>query len=152
MWQPFAVKVTAVQENREQKAQALSCGIDEREAVQLWYSRELPTMYCPQCGEQQLLERARFCFNCGFSLGPVRQLVPADSIMTETATATEPRQAGEVDSITFLVPTPIEEIEKGMIVATLKKTRDNKTRTAELLKISLKTLHNKLALYRESIR
>jgi DNA-binding NtrC family response regulator len=36
-----------------------------------------------------------------------------------------------------------------MIMRTLEKTDNNKTRAAELLQISLKTLHNKLRLYRE---
>ena len=36
-----------------------------------------------------------------------------------------------------------------MIMRTLQKTKNNKTRAAELLGISLKTLHNKLNLYRE---
>jgi len=53
------------------------------------------------------------------------------------------------DTITFPVGTPIEEVERQMIVRTLKKTKNNKTRAAELLGISLKTLHNKLNLYRE---
>ena len=53
------------------------------------------------------------------------------------------------DTITFPVGTPIEEVERQMIIRTLKKTRNNKTRAAELLGISLKTLHNKLNLYRE---
>jgi transcriptional regulator with PAS, ATPase and Fis domain len=53
------------------------------------------------------------------------------------------------DTITFPVGTPIEEVERQMIMRTLKKTRNNKTRAAELLGISLKTLHNKLNLYRE---
>jgi DNA-binding NtrC family response regulator len=35
-----------------------------------------------------------------------------------------------------------------MIMRTLQKTKNNKTRAAELLGISLKTLHNKLNLYR----
>src|SRR3954465_15749098 len=45
--------------------------------------------------------------------------------------------------------TPIEEVERQMIMRTLQKTDNNKTRAAELLGISLKTLHNKLRLYRE---
>jgi DNA-binding NtrC family response regulator len=53
------------------------------------------------------------------------------------------------DTITLPVGTPIEEVERQMIVRTLKKTKNNKTRAAELLGISLKTLHNKLNLYRE---
>jgi transposase len=36
-----------------------------------------------------------------------------------------------------------------MILRTLQKTDNNKTRAAELLQISLKTLHNKLRHYRE---
>ena len=52
-------------------------------------------------------------------------------------------------SITFPVGTPIEEVERQMIIRTIKKTKNNKTRAAELLGISLKTLHNKLNLYRE---
>jgi DNA-binding NtrC family response regulator len=57
------------------------------------------------------------------------------------------RQRSE-DTITFPVGTPIEEIERQMIMRTLEKTKNNKTRTAELLGLSLKTLHNKLNLYR----
>lgn len=53
------------------------------------------------------------------------------------------------DTITFTVGTPIEDVERRMIVRTLQKTKNNKTRAAELLGISLKTLHNKLNLYRE---
>ena len=44
---------------------------------------------------------------------------------------------------------PIEEVERQMILRTLHKTDNNKTRAAELLQISLKTLHNKLRQYRE---
>ena len=53
------------------------------------------------------------------------------------------------DTITLPVGTPIEEVERQMIMRTLQKTDNNKTRAAELLQISLKTLHNKLRTYRE---
>jgi transcriptional regulator with PAS, ATPase and Fis domain len=53
------------------------------------------------------------------------------------------------DTVTLPVGTPMEEVERQMILRTLKKTEGNKTRAAELLQISLKTLHNKLRLYRE---
>jgi DNA-binding NtrC family response regulator len=53
------------------------------------------------------------------------------------------------DTITLPVGTPIEEVERQMIMRTLQKTKNNKTRAAELLGLSLKTLHNKLNLYRE---
>jgi len=58
-------------------------------------------------------------------------------------------RARNEDTITFPVGTPIEEVERQMIISTIRKTRNNKTRAAQLLGISLKTLHNKLNLYRE---
>jgi DNA-binding NtrC family response regulator len=56
------------------------------------------------------------------------------------------------DTLTLPVGTPIDEVERRMILRTLQKTENNKTRAAELLQISLKTLHNKLRLYREQGR
>lgn len=53
------------------------------------------------------------------------------------------------DTITLPVGTPLDEVERQMIMSTLKKTGNNKTRAAQLLGISLKTLHNKLNLYRD---
>ncbi len=58
-------------------------------------------------------------------------------------------RARSEDTITLPVGTPIEEVERQMILRTLQKTENNKTRAAELLQISLKTLHNKLRYYRE---
>ena len=40
--------------------------------------------------------------------------------------------------------TTVEEIERQLILVTLQHTSGNKTRAAEMLGISLKTLHNKL--------
>jgi DNA-binding NtrC family response regulator len=51
------------------------------------------------------------------------------------------------DSIRFSVGTTVEAAEKGLILRTLEHTRNNKTRAAEILGISLKTLHNKLKEY-----
>jgi DNA-binding NtrC family response regulator len=59
------------------------------------------------------------------------------------------KQARSEDTVMLPVGTPIEEVERRMILRTLQKTENNKTRAAELLQISLKTLHNKLRLYRE---
>ena len=53
------------------------------------------------------------------------------------------------DTISLPVGTPLDEVERQMIMRTLKKTGNNKTRAAQLLGISLKTLHNKLNLYRD---
>jgi len=51
------------------------------------------------------------------------------------------------DSVRFAVGTTVDEAEKGLILRTLEHTRNNKTRAAEILGISLKTLHNKLKEY-----
>jgi len=53
------------------------------------------------------------------------------------------------DSITLPVPISLDEAEHQLILKTLIKTNNNKTRAADLLNISLKTLHNKLKAYRE---
>ncbi|MGA3235363.1 MAG: sigma-54 dependent transcriptional regulator [Bryobacteraceae bacterium] len=50
-------------------------------------------------------------------------------------------------AIRFTVGTTVEEAERGLILRTLEHTRNNKTRAAEILGISLKTLHNKLKEY-----
>jgi DNA-binding NtrC family response regulator len=59
-------------------------------------------------------------------------------------------RARSEDTLTLPVGTPIEEVERRMILRTLQKTGNNKTRAAELLQISLKTLHNKLRHYRDA--
>jgi DNA-binding NtrC family response regulator len=53
----------------------------------------------------------------------------------------------ELDAVRFTIGTTVEEAEKGLILRTLEHTRNNKTRAAEVLGISLKTLHNKLKEY-----
>jgi DNA-binding NtrC family response regulator len=45
------------------------------------------------------------------------------------------------------VGTTVDEAERQLIVKTLESTHNNKTRAAEILGISLKTLHNKLKEY-----
>jgi DNA-binding NtrC family response regulator len=51
------------------------------------------------------------------------------------------------EAIRFPIGTTVEEADKGLILRTLEHTRNNKTRAAEILGISLKTLHNKLKEY-----
>jgi DNA-binding NtrC family response regulator len=55
--------------------------------------------------------------------------------------------AGDGDGIRLEVGTTVEEAEKALILKTLAATNNNKTRAAEILGISLKTLHNKLKEY-----
>lgn len=63
------------------------------------------------------------------------------------AVAAAAAAAGDSDSIRFPIGTTVEDAEKGLILRTLEHTRNNKTRAAEILGISLKTLHNKLKEY-----
>jgi transcriptional regulator with PAS, ATPase and Fis domain len=59
-----------------------------------------------------------------------------------------PRNGDDSDStIRFQIGTTVEGAEKVLILRTLEHTRNNKTRAAEILGISLKTLHNKLKEY-----
>jgi DNA-binding NtrC family response regulator len=55
--------------------------------------------------------------------------------------------ADDAGVVKFPVGTTVEVAEKGLILRTLQHTRNNKTRAAEILGISLKTLHNKLKEY-----
>ena len=60
-----------------------------------------------------------------------------------------PRSPEPADPNTLLIPvgTTVEEAEKALVLKTLEHARNNKTRAAEILGISLKTMHNKLKLY-----
>jgi DNA-binding NtrC family response regulator len=51
------------------------------------------------------------------------------------------------NSLAIPVGTTVAEAEKQLIYKTLEFTENNKTRAAEILGVSLKTLHNKLNLY-----
>jgi DNA-binding NtrC family response regulator len=63
------------------------------------------------------------------------------------AAASRPAPSNEMDAVRFPIGTTVEDAEKGLILRTLEHTRNNKTRAAEILGISLKTLHNKLKEY-----
>jgi transcriptional regulator with PAS, ATPase and Fis domain len=55
--------------------------------------------------------------------------------------------AEDRDTVHFPIGATVEEAEKELILRTLEHTGNNKTRAAEILGISLKTLHNKLREY-----
>src|SRR5262249_36915593 len=59
--------------------------------------------------------------------------------------------ASEANSVRVGVGTTVGEAERLLILKTLESTNNNKTRAAEILGISLKTLHNKLKEYGASI-
>jgi DNA-binding NtrC family response regulator len=56
-------------------------------------------------------------------------------------------QEDPANSVKVEVGTTVDEAERLLIVKTLASTNNNKTRAAEILGISLKTLHNKLKEY-----
>ena len=57
------------------------------------------------------------------------------------------QQLAEPDTVRLPVGTTVGEAEKALIQLTLQHTKNNKTRAAEILGISLKTLFNKLKEY-----
>ncbi len=69
-----------------------------------------------------------------------RQHLPADFGRTIAA-------AAHLSHIRFPIGTTVDAAERELILQTLAATHNNKTRAAELLGISLKTLHNKLKEY-----
>src|SRR5580658_56646 len=60
---------------------------------------------------------------------------------------TSAKNPSDLSSIKFPVGTTVDAMERELILQTLNATGNNKTRAAELLAISLKTLHNKLKEY-----
>ena len=70
---------------------------------------------------------------------------PTSAVTGSTAEASAVPE--DNDAVRFQIGTTVEEAEKGLILRTLEHTRNNKTRAAEILGISLKTLHNKLKEY-----
>jgi DNA-binding NtrC family response regulator len=57
------------------------------------------------------------------------------------------QQVVEPDAVRLPVGTTVSDAEKALIQFTLQHTKNNKTRAAEILGISLKTLFNKLKEY-----
>jgi DNA-binding NtrC family response regulator len=72
---------------------------------------------------------------------------PAPASASSSVATQAPPPAEDRESVRFQIGTTVEEAEKQLILRTLEHTRNNKTRAAEILGISLKTLHNKLKEY-----
>jgi DNA-binding NtrC family response regulator len=62
------------------------------------------------------------------------------------------RSEQTLPTVTLSPGTTVDEAERRLILLTLEHTRNNKTRAAEILGISLKTLHNKLNRMKQEIR
>jgi len=85
------------------------------------------------------LERAVIV--CDSNVIEPRHLPPAFGINTARF------PVNDANGIRLGVGTTVDEAERQLIVKTLESTHNNKTRAAEILGISLKTLHNKLKEY-----
>src|SRR6267378_1936278 len=83
-----------------------------------------------------------------------RAVIVCESAVVETkhlppgfGQATVRQAANDPDAVRLGVGTTVGEAEKMLILKTLEATSNNKTKAAEILGISLKTLHNKLKEY-----
>ncbi len=56
----------------------------------------------------------------------------------------------DADVLCVKIGTPVAEVERRVILATLRSCDGNKTKTAEMLGMSLKTLYNRLLAYRQT--
>jgi DNA-binding NtrC family response regulator len=66
----------------------------------------------------------------------------------QRAATTTPEAAAGGGELVLPIGTTVDEAERQLILRTLAETGQNKTRAAQVLGISLKTLHNKLHRYR----
>ena len=90
---------------------------------------------------RNVLERAVIV--CEGSMVETKHLPPGfGQVVPRTSGA-----ASDPNAVHLSVGTTVEEAERRLILRTLEATHNNKTRAAEILGISLKTLHNKLKEY-----
>jgi len=82
---------------------------------------------------RNVIERATI-----LAAGPFIEVKHLPPVVTNEPAPTNQPQVALAPGVT------VEEAERRLIMMTLQHTRDNKTRAAEILGISLKTLHNKL--------
>jgi DNA-binding NtrC family response regulator len=75
-------------------------------------------------------------------------VIVVDSLPTEIHSTGGQRQSDEVGVVTVKIGTPIADVERDLIMATLRHCDGNKAKAAELLGVSLKTLYNRLGAYR----
>jgi DNA-binding NtrC family response regulator len=71
--------------------------------------------------------------------------MPLNSMVERTV---EPVLDGRAGSLVVRSGTTVQEMEKALILETLRATQDNRTEAAKLLGISIRTLRNKLHEYR----
>jgi len=79
-----------------------------------------------------------------FLLSRAPQPAPESGAVIPTASAVPPPE----DRLVIRSGTTVEEVERTLILETLRSTRNNRTQAAKLLGISIRTLRNKLSEYR----
>jgi DNA-binding NtrC family response regulator len=79
-----------------------------------------------------------------------RPLIGVEDLPPSIVSPSRPSVSSESPGdVSIPVGTTVERAERDLILKTLESTGHNKTKAAEILGISLKTLHNKLKKYKE---
>ena len=79
-----------------------------------------------------------------------RRSMPATCLRASARAQIAAAQASDASMVPVRVGSTVDEAERLLILRTLEATGQNKTRAAEILGVSLKTLHNKLKEYSRS--
>jgi DNA-binding NtrC family response regulator len=82
-------------------------------------------------------------------VGPGREIEPLDLGLTGTGRPVSPAQGEASHEKEPGPPARLAEVERAHILATLEQMKGNRTHAAAALGISLRTMRNKLALYRQ---
>ncbi len=109
-------------------------------------------------GHGQALHRGRASSGCAGTVGPVtcascRTSIQRAFILAEEDVGVDALPLGVTEevaasSLVMRVGTPIAEMERRLILATLEHFEGDKKKAADVLKISLKTLYNRLNEYK----
>jgi two-component system response regulator AtoC len=108
----------------------------------------------PKCFTRAALERLRSHHWSG-NVRELRNVVQRAFILAANDIGVDALPLGVVEeklggSLVVRAGTPIEEVERRLILATLELCAGDKKKAADLLKISLKTLYNRLSVYSAS--
>jgi DNA-binding NtrC family response regulator len=93
---------------------------------------------------RNVLERAVISAGEGILL-PAHLPPTLEISQTQRLQSTDPVSPQDANVVTMRTGKPLSEVEKQYILATLRLTGNNKTRAAEILGISIRTLQNRLA-------
>ena len=80
-------------------------------------------------------------------LAPGNELLVEYLLLDEESAGGGERPKGQSDALESLVGTTVHEMERKLIMSTLNSVSENRTRAAQMLGISIRTLRNKLKEY-----